>query len=87
MVMNFVSYKSCILSVCLMCFQMLFVCKNHFPQFTLFLLGPFKSVKEGFYCDQTVKSKQMFLIINHNLTHARLDNNITAIPEQLMLED
>jgi hypothetical protein len=47
MVMNFVSYKSCKLFVC---FQILFVCINHFPQFTPILLGLFKSVKEGFYC-------------------------------------
>jgi hypothetical protein len=34
MVMNFVSYKLCKLSVCLMCFQIFVVCINHFPQFT-----------------------------------------------------
>jgi hypothetical protein len=28
---------------------MCFVCINHFPQFTPFLLGPFKSVEEGCY--------------------------------------
>jgi hypothetical protein len=46
--MSFVSYK--LLKLCLMCFRMFYVCINHFPQFTPFLLGPFKSVEEGFYC-------------------------------------
>jgi hypothetical protein len=50
MVMNFISYKLCELSVCLMCFQMFFACINDFLQFIPFLLGLFKSVKEGFYC-------------------------------------
>jgi hypothetical protein len=50
MVMNFISYKLCKLFVRLMRFQKLFVCINHFPQFTPFLLDLFKSVKEGFYC-------------------------------------
>jgi hypothetical protein len=50
MVMNFVSYKLCKLFVWLLSFQMSFVCKNHFPQFTPSLLGPFGSVKEEFYC-------------------------------------
>jgi hypothetical protein len=63
MVMNFVSYKLCILFVCLMCFQMFFVCIYHFPQFTSFLLGPFKSVKEGFYCIYTETS------IHHSHMH------------------
>jgi hypothetical protein len=46
MVVNFISYKVCKLFVCLMCFQMFFVCINHFVQFTPFLLDPFKSIKE-----------------------------------------
>jgi hypothetical protein len=49
MVNTLVSSELCELFVCLMCFQMYFVCKNHFPQFTPFLLGPFKSVNEGIY--------------------------------------
>jgi hypothetical protein len=40
MVMNFVSYKLCKLFVCLMRFQMFFVCIYHFPQFTPLLLRP-----------------------------------------------
>jgi hypothetical protein len=51
MVMNFVTYKLGKLFVCLMCFQMFFVCINHCPQFTPLLLGPFQSVNEGFYCN------------------------------------
>jgi hypothetical protein len=50
MLMKFVSYKLYELFVCLMCFQMFFVCINHFLQFTPFLFCPFESVKEGFYC-------------------------------------
>jgi hypothetical protein len=50
MAVNFVSYKLCKLFVCVMSFQMFFVCINHFPQFTSFLLDLFKRVKEGFYC-------------------------------------
>jgi uncharacterized membrane protein YesL len=50
MAVNFVSYKLRKLFVCVMCFQMFFVCINHFPQFTSFLLDLFKSVKEAFYC-------------------------------------
>jgi hypothetical protein len=34
MVMKFVSYKLCKMFVFLMCFHMLFVCKNRFPQIT-----------------------------------------------------
>jgi hypothetical protein len=49
MVNTLVSSELCELFVCLMCFQMYFVCKNHFPQFIPFLLGPFKSVNEGIY--------------------------------------
>jgi hypothetical protein len=55
MAMNFVSYNLCKLLLCLMCFQMFFVCINQFLQFTFSLnkhhfSGKFKSVKEGFYC-------------------------------------
>jgi hypothetical protein len=50
MVMNFVSYKLHKLFACLMCFQMFFTCINHFLQFMPFLLGPFWSVKQGFFC-------------------------------------
>jgi hypothetical protein len=50
MAMNFVSYRLCKLFLCLVCFQMMVVCINHFLQFTLtpFLLGPSKCVKEEF---------------------------------------
>jgi hypothetical protein len=50
MVMNFLSYKFCKFSVCLMWFKMFFVCINRFPKFTPFLLTPSKSAEEGFYC-------------------------------------
>jgi hypothetical protein len=43
MVVNIVSYKVCKLFVC---FQMFFVCINHFMQFTPFFLDPIKSIKE-----------------------------------------
>jgi hypothetical protein len=46
MEMNIVSYKLCKLSVCLMCFQIFFMCINHFLQFTPFLLGPLKIEKK-----------------------------------------
>jgi hypothetical protein len=62
MLLNFVSYKLCKLFVCLMCVQMFFVCISHFSQFTLFLLGPFKSVKEGF----------CFSIFHNNIVTATL---------------
>jgi hypothetical protein len=47
MVMNFVSYKLCKLFVCLMRFQMFFVCIYNFPQFTPLLLRPWKAQKRG----------------------------------------
>jgi hypothetical protein len=50
MVINIVIYKLCKFFVYFMCFQMFFVCKTIFQQFTSFLLGPVKSVEEGFYC-------------------------------------
>jgi hypothetical protein len=46
-VMTFLSDKLCKL---FMCFHMFFVCINHFPHFTPFLLSPFKSVKDGSCC-------------------------------------
>jgi hypothetical protein len=47
MEMNFVSYKLCKLFVCLVYFQIFFMCINHFLQFTPFLLGPLKIEKES----------------------------------------
>jgi hypothetical protein len=40
-----------------MSFQM-FVCINYFPQFTPFLPGLFKSVRERFYCNKKSRRKE-----------------------------
>jgi hypothetical protein len=57
MVIKFDSYKLCKLFVLLICFRMLLVCINHFPQFAPFLLSLFKSVKEGFYYIHYISSR------------------------------
>jgi hypothetical protein len=63
-----------------MCYQKFFVCKNSFQQFTPLLLGPFKSVEEGFYCiTDTYISEQylleLWVLIFINITLNTADHN------------
>jgi hypothetical protein len=77
MVMNFVSYKLCKLFVCLMCFQVFFVCINHFRNLHHFLLG-LKNVEEGFYCMLTsdVTSELLETLLNQPQTYSNWEAGV-----------